>query len=172
MKIIHYFQGKRLKGFFTKYRIDMLAFAVFVAAGIIFAGRPDMEIKLQQAQPENVEVKPSKQTETKSQQPANYKHIEDRNIFSQEGSYEATKGLLQIPENPYNLVAVLRGKEKRAVFREFTGNMVSLKVGDRLIDGAVVNDIDDMSVKIKKGRETKEYRIFEVKSKIKNKNEK
>lgn len=152
------------KKYFAKYKIDLLVIAIFVAAGIIFAGRPDVEVKLDKlGNKREVEAKSSKPAKETSEQKNNYKHLDERNIFSETGSYETAKGLLQIPENPYNLIAVLRGMEKRAVFREFTGNMVSLKVGDKLIDGAVIEDIGDMSVKIKKGKETKDYRIFEVK---------
>ena len=89
-----------------------------------------------------------------------------RNIFEPDGNYEKPKELIIIPENPYNLIAVLEGKGKRAILREYTGRMVSLKMGDKMIDGAVVIKIDKMSVTAKKGKKEKEYRIFEVKKKV------
>ena len=93
------------------------------------------------------------------------RNLEVRNIFEPEGNYEKPKELIIIPENPYNLIAVLEGKEKRAILREYTGRMVSLKIGDKMIDGAVVIKIDKLSVTAKKGAKKKEYRIFDVKNK-------
>ncbi len=97
--------------------------------------------------------------------------MEVRNIFDLEGNYEKPKELIIIPENPYNLIAVLEGKEKRAILREYTGRMVSLKIGDKMVDDAVVIKIDKLSVTAKIGTKKKEYRIFEVK-KIKDKDKK
>ncbi len=93
------------------------------------------------------------------------RNLEVRNIFEPDGNYEKPKELIIIPENPYNLIAVLEGKEKKAILREYTGRMVSLKVGDKMIDGAVVIKIDKMSVTAKKGKKEKEYKIFDVKKK-------
>ncbi|MCC6347884.1 MAG: hypothetical protein IT388_11905 [Nitrospirales bacterium] len=92
-----------------------------------------------------------------------YKSLEARNIFDPEGHYEKPKELKALPENPYNLIAVFQGKETRAVLREYTGAMVSLKVGDRMADGFVVSGIGRLQVTAKKGKERKVYRIFDVK---------
>lgn len=165
------------KKYLNRYKIDVLIFAAFVLTGVIFASKPDVEIKLQQTQPVTPLEQMAGQSEAKSlqlkeetsKQKNTYKYSEKRNIFSLDGSYELPKDLIQIPENPYNLIAVLKGKEKRAVFREFTGNVVSLKIGSRLIDGATITDIGEMTVKVKKGRDIKEFRIFEVKGAVLNK---
>jgi hypothetical protein len=160
------------KKYFNSYKIDIAIFTVFIVVGLIFANKPDLDHGLEQVTKSS--AKPSGQSEVKSQQLAKttakqrntYEFLEKRNIFSPDGSYEMVKkDLIQIPENPYNLIAVLKGKEKKAVFREFTGNMVSLKVGDKLIDGATITDIREMTVKVKKGREIKEYRIFDARPK-------
>jgi len=90
-----------------------------------------------------------------------------RNIFEPDGGYEKPAELIIIPENPYNLIAVLEGKEKQAIMREYTGRMVSFKIGDKMIDGAVVTGMDKMSVTVKRGKKEKEYRIFDVKPKKK-----
>ncbi|MBF0559532.1 MAG: hypothetical protein HQL08_12225 [Nitrospirae bacterium] len=97
------------------------------------------------------------------------RNLEVRNIFEPEGNYEKPPELIIIPENPYNLIAVLAGKEKRVIMREYTGRMVSFKTGDKMIDGAVVSEIDKLSVTVKKGKKKKEYKIFEVKIKKGNK---
>jgi hypothetical protein len=94
-----------------------------------------------------------------------YKDLAKRNIFEADGSYERPKGLIVLPENPYNLIAVLEGKEKRAIFREYTGDMVSFKKGEKMIDGSVIMEIGRMDVKVKKGKNIREYRIFDVKKK-------
>src|SRR5208282_1258066 len=91
------------------------------------------------------------------------RNLEVRNIYEPEGNYEKPPELIIIPENPYNLIAVLQGKEIKAILREYTGRMVSFKIGDKMIDGAVVSSIDRLSVTAKKGKKTKEYRIFDVK---------
>jgi len=170
-KVIAFF-----KEYFNRYKMDILIFTVFIIGGLILVQRPDLDHGLKQVS--NIPpAKSSGQSEAKSrrlvEEPAtqknSYEYLEKRNIFSPDGSYEPAKDLIQIPENPYNLIAVLRGREKRAVFREFTGNVVSLKVGNKLIDGATITDIGDMAVKVKKGRDTKEFRIFEVKGAVLNK---
>lgn len=86
-----------------------------------------------------------------------------RNLFETGGNYAPPPELIIIPENPYNLIAVLEGKEKRAVLRDYTGKVVSLKTGDKMVDGAVVVRIDRLSVTARLGKKEKEYRIFDVK---------
>ncbi|MFO0753210.1 MAG: hypothetical protein U0411_07800 [Thermodesulfovibrionales bacterium] len=95
--------------------------------------------------------------------PNAYKSLTARNIFDPEGRYEKPKELKALPENPYNLIAVFQGKETRAVVREYTGALVSLKVGDKMADGFVVSGIDRLQVTAKKGKEKKVYKIFDVK---------
>ena len=92
-----------------------------------------------------------------------YKYLAERNIFDPGGNYEKAKELKIIPENPYNLIAILQGKENRAIFLEYTGSALSFKVGDKMIDGAIVKSIGKLSVTVKKGKKLKEYRIFDVK---------
>jgi hypothetical protein len=70
-----------------------------------------------------------------------------------------------MPEKPYDLVAVLRGNEKRAIFRSYTGSLVSRKLGEKLADGSEVVEIGDTTVSLQKGTERKEQRIFVVRSK-------
>jgi hypothetical protein len=62
-------------------------------------------------------------------------------------------------------VAVLRGNEKRAIFRSYTGSLVSRKLGEKLADGSEVVEIGDTTVSLQKGTERKEQRIFVVRSK-------
>lgn len=91
------------------------------------------------------------------------RNLHVRNLFETGGNYAPPPELIIIPENPYNLIAVLEGKEKRAVLRDYTGRVVSLKTGDKMLDGAVVVRIDRLSVTARLGKREKEYRIFDVK---------
>ncbi|HIJ59502.1 MAG TPA: hypothetical protein HPP56_02635 [Nitrospirae bacterium] len=91
-----------------------------------------------------------------------YKFIKKRNIFAQDGRYEISKFLKQLPQNPYNLIAVLKGSEKRALFRDYQGNMLFLKEGDKLIDDATLEEIKTTSVKIRREEELLELKVFDV----------
>jgi hypothetical protein len=75
-------------------------------------------------------------------------------------------------KRPYQLVAVLRGSDRRAVFRDYAGSLVARKLGEKLADGSEVVQIGDVSVSVQKGTERKEYRIFVIKPKTENKTEK
>jgi len=96
------------------------------------------------------------------------KALKDRNIFSADGKY-ATSGVGSadmkgpLPENPYTLIGILHGEEKKAVFREYTGSIVFLTIGKKLIDDSVITRIDNTSVEVKKGKEKRELKIFSVK---------
>jgi hypothetical protein len=87
------------------------------------------------------------------------KNIKERNIFVTTGAY--TESTAQnLPDNPYALIAVLQGKEKKAVFRDYLGNVLTLPVGGKLIDGFVITGIDVLSVSMQKRNERKNLRLF------------
>jgi len=90
--------------------------------------------------------------------------LKERNLFAESGSYDVKddKKKVVLPENPYFLVAVLLGKEKKAVFREYTGTIRTLTAGNSLIDGAEITEINPQSVKVRKGKEVKELKLFDV----------
>lgn len=100
-----------------------------------------------------------------------YAKLEERNIFSMDGTYKSAKDKVAMPENPYTFIGVLGSNEKRAVFREYTGHIITLKKGDKLIDDFVIKDIDNLYVKLTKGKgkAEKEMRIFYFKDKDENK---
>ncbi|MEM4959489.1 MAG: hypothetical protein QXX12_06430 [Nanopusillaceae archaeon] len=112
----------------------------------------------------NTQIKESHpQSDTSRQERArkaepHYNHLARRNPFTPEGSYSE----MIIPETPYNLVAILVGKEKRALLRFFTGELRPVKEGDILIDGAKVLKIDKDSVIIERLGKKKELRLFKV----------
>lgn len=100
-----------------------------------------------------------------------YAKLEERNIFSMDGTYKSAKDKVALPENPYTFIGVLGSNEKQAVFREYTGHIITLKKGDKLIDDFVIKDIDNLYVKLTKGKgkAEKEMRIFYFKDKDENK---
>ena len=167
---------KNMRRLISQYGKDLLVLALCVLLGIALAERPRLE-GLHRGQFDSESAKAPVQGEASDEDEASdetahasgeapktpYTYLAERNIFVSTGSYEPPKGLLQIPENPYNLVAVLKGNEFRAVFKEFTGNIVVLKVGDRLIDGAVVEAIGNVSVTVRKEDVLRDYRLYEVK---------
>jgi hypothetical protein len=91
--------------------------------------------------------------------------LKERNIFTATGtSVESTARVM--PENPYALIAVLLGKEKKAVFRDYLGNVLTLRAGEKLIDGFVVARIDAVSVHLRKRDEQKDLRLFSAEGRL------
>jgi hypothetical protein len=155
-----------------KYWIDILLVAVFFLGGAFFAQKPGTDARVQQVK-ENI-GKPVPELVVKKEAPAPaktgaaplptaYKKLDERNIFVSSGGYEVTKNLMRIPENPYTLIAILHGSEKRIVIREFTGDLVSVKEGGTLIDGAIVKKIGDSIVTLEMGNQTRELKILDYK---------
>lgn len=103
---------------------------------------------------------------------AAYEALKERNIFSPDGSYgsyakamsgASPSGPLPQASQTFTLIGTLHGQEKKAVFRDHTGSIVTLTVGKKLIDGSVITRIDSTSVEVEKGKEKKELKIFDVK---------
>jgi hypothetical protein len=161
-----------------KYPVDAGLIVLFLLCAFLFAERPEVDYLISTSPPYSkglvgfdrkvvtaVKGEPGRSVKTVPSSKRVYKYVAERNIFDPGGNYEKPKELKIIPENPYNLIAVLQGKENRAIFMEYTGSAMSFKVGDKMIDGAVVKSIDRLSVTVKKGKKLKEYRIFEIKKK-------
>ncbi|MFN3406832.1 MAG: hypothetical protein ACK40E_03785 [Caldimicrobium sp.] len=86
----------------------------------------------------------------------NYSHLKKRNVFTPEGSYSE----IEIPDTPYVLVAVKLGKPNQALLRLFTGEIITVKPKDLLLDGAKVVKINKNSVIIERLGKKKELYIF------------
>jgi hypothetical protein len=160
-----------------KYLLDVIC-AVLVAIIAVWATqRPAVDLNLRPSMADQGKL-PDAQKERKEKGEGGMvrdivaaKALKERNIFSPDGSYTpagsytksgtAFKGPL--PENPYTLIGILHGEEKKAVFRDFTGSLITLTVGKKLVDGSVITHIDKLSVRLKKGQEKRELRIFDVK---------
>jgi len=92
--------------------------------------------------------------------------LKERNLFGLFGHDPVTGKTLKTPlsKNPYTLIGILQGEEKKAVFREPSGAIVALTSGKKLVDGSEITRIDDFSVRVKKGDEEREIRIFNIKT--------
>jgi hypothetical protein len=97
------------------------------------------------------------------------KRLKERNIFAANGSYglakQGTPGTAAgaTADGPYSLIGILNGEQKKAVFRESTGTVVTVTVGKQLPDGMTLTRINDRSVELSKGKEKKELKLFDVK---------
>jgi hypothetical protein len=153
-----------------KHWMDIIGVALCVSIGYFAAGRPrvdDMVLSHQKIPLPARRVQPKEAVKPENPVSAalSYTNIEKKNIFSAQKSYELLPAGVPMPEKPYDLVAVLRGNEKRAIFRSYTGSLVSRKLGEKLADGSEVVEIGDTTVSLQKGTERKEQRIFVVRSK-------
>lgn len=151
-----------------KFLPEILGLLIIFSLAVLFAGRPGIP----PFQPSSrAGASPSPPSPQSIAEDAGIKrtgsttlNLQERNIFSDDGKYlkpgEKPKPVL--PENPYTLIGVLNGKERKAVFREYTGNLVVLTKGKKLIDEAVITRIDSRSVQVKKEGKNRELKIFQT----------
>jgi hypothetical protein len=155
----------------NRFRTDIIIIALCMGIGYCFAAKPKADLlpapKKISLPTEKARLKETAKSDRIVSAPGPYQNIERRNIFSPTGGYELPQvpGTV-MPEKPYELVAILRGNEKMAVFRDFTGSLISRKPGEKLADGSEVVKIDDLAVTLKKGDKRKEFKIFQVNSKL------
>jgi len=151
-----------------KYFPELIGLLVIFSLAFLFAGKPGIP-KFQSA-PRAV-ARPSLPSPQTIPEDMGIKRtgsitltLQERNIFSEDGKYlkpgEKPKPVL--PENPYTLIGILDGRERKAVFREYTGNLVVLTKGKKLIDEAVITRIDSRSVQVKKEGKDRELKIFQI----------
>jgi hypothetical protein len=159
-----------------KYFTDILCIVLFVLIAFLAAEKPVIDLNIPPSTVDKRQPQDTKKEETKKLEKEIVRDVfasealKDRNIFSADGKYaifipgagpSGTGGVL--PENPYTLIGILHGEEKKAVFREYTGSILFLTVGKKLIDDSVITRIDSTSVEVKRGKEKKELKIFNVK---------
>jgi hypothetical protein len=159
-----------------KYLPDILCIVLFIMIALLGAEKPVIDLNIRPSIADKRQSQDAKKEETKKVEKEIVRDVfvskvlKDRNIFSADGKYpivtpgpgpSGTGG--RMPENPYTLMGILHGEEKKAVFREYTGSIVFLSVGKKLIDESVITRIDSTSVEVKKGKEKRELKIFDVK---------
>lgn len=154
------------------YPIDLIFIGLSVILAFLLARKADMPLSVKPslaAKTERAGGKPAKNPAATlfSIGDESSRELKDRNIFSADGRYPVitAQGKREIPEVPYTLLGVMLGREKKAVFREYTGAVRAFGVGAKMIDDSVVADIGSLSVKVKKGKKEREYRIFHLEKK-------
>ena len=159
-----------------RYLLDILCVVLIVSIAVLAAGRPVVDPNLRPSVTDKRQPPDTKKQETKNVQKEIVRDIvasdvlKERNIFAPDGKYPilTSGGVIAgpSPENPttdYTLIGILDGEERKAVFRESTGSIVALTVGKKLKDGSVLTRIDKFSVELKKGKEKRELKMFNVK---------
>lgn len=158
-----------------KYFLDILCLFLIAIGGFFVVQRPTADLILPPSFSEKrgpldrqKEDLPKEKRLELIRETIIYNSLKGRNIFSVDGIYPlkmegaAPRGTL--PEKPYTLIGILQGEEKKAVFREHTGAIVTLTIGKKLIDGSVITRINTLSVELERGKEKRELRIFEYKT--------
>lgn len=87
-----------------------------------------------------------------------YSFLKKRNPFSPEGSYIGKP----IPENPFSLIGIRAGSSPSALLKSFTGEIIVVKEGDKLIDGSRVVKIGENFVIIERLGKKRELKLFSV----------
>ena len=157
-----------------KYLLDIICVVIVVILALLTAEKPVFNLNIRPSIADKKQPQDRKKEETKKVEKeivrvvVTHEALKERNIFSADGRY-ATSGVGggemkgSLPEKPYSLIGILQGEEKKAVFREYTGSIVFLTIGKKLIDDSIITRIDSTSVEVKKGKEKKELKIFDVK---------
>jgi hypothetical protein len=150
------------------YNPDILCILLVIGIAFLFARNPGMDLNSPPAASDTqaVTLKPP-ETRTEElgivRKVEQVKELKTRNIFTTTGSYSDTDAVNRpLPEKPYKLIGVLNGKEMKAVFAEYTGSVVTMTVGKKMLDGFVISKIKSTSVKLTRGKEEKELRTFDV----------
>ena len=149
-----------------KYLWDAVSIVSILLLTLLLSGKPSVDFNPPPAASAEVDQKVAeeKPRETKAAQTIAaplYAALEKRNIFVEIGAYAtAEKALLVLPANPYMLVAVLQGNDKKAIFREYTGAIITVPVGKKMIDEYVLESIEGVTVKLKRGQERKKLTVF------------
>jgi hypothetical protein len=151
---------------------DIVSICLIAVIAVLLAGRPDVkpDFHTQAASRGITQIAPALQMERLVPPTATTADNArgKRNIFAASGSNAATGAemIVSLADNPYFLIGILDGKERKAVFRDGQGVVAAFAVGKKMGDGFVIAGIDNVSVKLIRGKETKELKIFNVQYKL------
>jgi len=150
----------------SQYMPDIVSVCLIMILAVLVAGRTHIDLNIRPSSVDKLSDNMHLSEIVKAESGIVVKviqtqDIKGRNIFTATGTY-IDLASQNLPENPYTLIGVLRGKERKAVFREYTGAVVTLSAGKQLIDGFQIVGIEDTSVKLKRRNEKKELRMFDV----------
>lgn len=155
-----------------RYRMDLIFIGLAVILALLLSEKPARVQELKHSalkkteQLEDKTIVKSPVVEPASDGVKTRRELKARNIFVSDGSYALPVAKKLIPDIPYTLLGVMLGKEKKAVFREYTGSIAYLGEGAKMLDDSVIISIEKLSVKTKKGKEKKEYKIFDINHKL------
>jgi hypothetical protein len=156
-----------------KYLLDIISIVLVSAVALLATQKPATELKLRPSSPsigdkgKLPDVKKGEKEKVRTgiiKEVAALGSLKERNIFSPDGSYTKSGAGLKgpLPENPYTLIGILNGEEKKAVFRDHTGSIIALTVGKKLIDGSVITKIEKLSVQLENEKGKKELKVFDL----------
>jgi hypothetical protein len=156
-----------------KYFLDIISIVLVTTIALLATQKPAVDLKLRPSSPsigDKSQLPDVKKEEKEKVQTGIIKEVatlgslKERNIFSPYGSYVMSGAVLKgpLPENPYTLIGILYGEEKKAVFRDYTGSIIALTVGKKLIDGSVITKIEKLSVQLENEKAKKELKVFDL----------
>ena len=153
-----------------KYLLDIISIVLVSALALLATQRPVVDLKGRPSMHDNGKLPHVKKEEKEKvrmgiiKEDAALGSLKERNIFSPDGSYTKSGAGLKgpLPENPYTLIGILNGEEKKAVFRDHTGSIIALTVGKKLIDGSVITKIERLSVQLENEKGKKELKVFDL----------
>jgi hypothetical protein len=153
-----------------KYLLDILCITGVVLIALLVVERPVVNLDLRPSAADKGQLSDAKKEEAEKIPKGIMGDVvaigvlKERNIFSPDGSYTMSETGLKgpLPENPFTLIGILQGEEKKAVFKDYTGAIITLTVGKKLTDGSVITRIEQVSVQLEKGNEKKELKLFDL----------
>ena len=154
-----------------KYLLDIISIVLVSTVALLATQKPATDLKLRPSFiDDNGKLPDVKKEEKEKVRMGIIKEVvalgslKERNIFSPDGSYTKSGAGLKgpLPENPYTLIGILNGEEKKAVFRDYTGSIIALTVGKKLIDGSVITKIEKLSVQLENEKDKKELKVFDL----------
>lgn len=153
-----------------RYRVDLIFTGLAVILALLLFEKPArvQDQKQSAGKTERLADKAAVKSPAVEQETGRDKvrrELKARNIFVSDGSYALPAAKKLIPDRPYTLLGVMLGKEKKAVFREYTGSIAYLGEGAKMLDDSVIISIEKLSVTARKGKEKKEYKIFDIRKK-------
>jgi hypothetical protein len=155
-----------------KYLFDIICVVIVAAVAFFSAQRPTLDLNFRPSTDVKGQLRDVKKAEKEGVQKEIVEEVvtlgalKERNIFSPYGSYTISGASLEGPlpqnQNPYSLIGILQGEEKKAVFRDYKGSIITLAVGKKLVDGSVITRIDRLSVVVERGNEKRELKVFDL----------
>jgi hypothetical protein len=156
----------------SKYVPDILCILLAVTMAYVFAGKATADLNAPSS-PKRAAAETVTATKAGTTMPDQSTMSQDRdqgvnepparNVFAANGAYaDLTTVGKPLPKNPYTLIAIVQGKETKALFRDYTGSMITTTVGQKMIDGSSIVAIGATSVKLKNDKEEREVKLFDI----------